>query len=65
MTTTAELARDIGAQAEMRIENGLRIIVTVQNTRQAWGRIDYLVTPVYGSGSTWVSSERVAVIIQI
>lgn len=58
--TTAELARDIGKQAEVTIPGGLTIIVTIQDARQVWGRIDYLVAPVYGSGSTWVSSERVS-----
>ena len=62
--TALELARDIGAQAEMRIECGLRIYVTIQDARQAWGRIDYYVTPVAGTvDGTWVSAERVAVFI--
>jgi hypothetical protein len=35
--------------------------VIIRDVKQAFGRVDYLVTPVSGDGETWVSSERVAV----
>jgi len=31
----------------------------VRDAREAYGRTDYLVVPIAGTGSTWVSAERV------
>ena len=39
----------------------LEVPVRITNAREAWGRIDVLVTPVDGSGEAWVSAERVKV----
>ena len=39
----------------------LEVPVRITNAREAWGRIDVLVTPVDGSGEAWVSAERVRV----
>ena len=36
----------------------VHIGVIVMDVREAWGRIDYLVTPEIGEGSQWVSSAR-------
>ena len=33
--------------------------VEVREVRTAYGRVDYLVVPEAGEGSTWVSAERV------
>ena len=40
---------------------GMEVPVRITNAREAWGRIDVLVTPVDGSGEAWVSAERVKV----
>lgn len=37
----------------------LRIPITIIDVRQAFGRTDYLVKPVGGSGETWVDSRSV------
>ncbi len=39
--------------------DGLRIDVAILDIRKVWARIDYLVTPLQGSGEKWVSSDRV------
>lgn len=36
----------------------LRVEVVVLDVRTVFGRTDYLVTPVAGSGTTWVDSDR-------
>lgn len=62
MATTKELARPIGRTGTLAVFTApqtLHVAVKVLDTRECWGRIDYHVTPVGGSGETWVSAERV------
>jgi len=50
----------IGGVVMMQFEN-LHILVTIQDTRNVWGRTDFLVAPVEGMGSQWVSSDRIRI----
>ena len=53
------LAGCLGRTALLRLPP-FRIAVRVLGIRTAWGRVDYLVTPVLGEQSAWVSGERLA-----
>ena len=46
----------------MLVANGqLGIEVMIRDVRQAYGRVDFLVEPIHGHGTTWVSKDRVHV----
>jgi len=47
----------IGMEARLTVEN-ITVAVTIIDVRQAYGRIDYLVSPVSGDGKQWVSASR-------
>lgn len=49
---------NIGKQAAIRIGD-LTVDVRIMNIRSAFGRIDYEVTPVAGTGSRWIDSNNV------
>ena len=53
--TTAEIAALLGKTATYRC-NGLDVAVKILDARAVFGRIDYQITPVAGSGSAWVQS---------
>jgi len=55
-----ELFKNIDKTATYHI-NGLDIIVTIIDVRKVWGRIDYRISPVKGSGLTWI--ERSSLVI--
>ena len=38
--------------------NHLRVPVTIKDIKKVWDRTDCLITPVNGSGETWVSLRR-------
>ena len=52
----------IGSEGSLSMQ-GLEIRVTVMDARQRFGSIDYLVSPVAGSGMVWVTSDRVHISI--
>lgn len=54
-----ELAALLGSSGLLRSADGLRVSVRVLDARPAFGRLDLLVEPVEGSGSAWVSADRV------
>lgn len=54
----AELIRNVGKVGLLTVD-GLQIEVLIQDARQVWDRLDYLVTPVRGTGQQWVSAQRV------
>ncbi len=56
--TVKELAANIGKQGLLSISN-MQVLVSIKNARTVFGRIDYQVTPVNGTGTTWVESNRV------
>ena len=51
--TVAEMAKHIGQQATW-YSDGLKVVVTVQDVKQAYGNVLYQITPVAGSGLIWV-----------
>jgi hypothetical protein len=58
--THAMAARLIGRTGLLRgAAPGLAVDVEVRDVREVYGRTDYLVIPVAGRGSAWVSAERV------
>ncbi len=50
-----ELAKRIGTEAELRAVTGLIFRVKVLDVKQSYGNLRYLVEPVAGSSSAWVS----------
>ena len=61
MTFTAkELQKVLNAHATLKSSDGMTFEVRVLDARQVFGRIDYLVSPVTGYGTQWVSADRVA-----
>lgn len=52
-----KLAELIGETRRLRT-GGLRVDVVVRDVREVFGRVDYLVSPVAGSGGCWVSFDR-------
>lgn len=60
MKTAGELQKAIGQKVQLRTAEGLYIDVEVVDVRQVWNRVDCLVTPLMGSGSAWVSVERLS-----
>ena len=57
--STLELIKNIGKVAEWEDGSGLKYEVTITDSRLRWGAVDYLVTPVAGSGARWVSGSSV------
>lgn len=55
--TIAQLATIIGKEADFAVTPNLTVRVVVQDVRQRFGRTDYLVSPVNGSGTQWVDSN--------
>jgi hypothetical protein len=54
----ATLSKLLGAKGYARMES-LSIAVVIQDAREAYGRTDVLITPQQGTGTQWVSLERV------
>ena len=59
--TTKELAQVIGKSAFLHVENVFLVPVTVEDAKMSYGQVRYQVTPVGGSGASWVDSSRVKV----
>lgn len=62
MTTYTGFYQYIGKRGSVPYGNGrheMRIAVTVLDAREVWGRVDLLIAPVTGEGSTWVSRDSV------
>ena len=53
-----ELMKKLGKMAVF-ITDGMSFDVEITNVRKAFGRIDYEIKPMSGSGSKWVSSDRI------
>jgi hypothetical protein len=55
--TALSLIKPVGKTGEYSIPGkDLWIEVEILDTRHSWGRTEYLITPVSGSGSVWVAS---------
>lgn len=66
MSTLRKLSEKLGAAINMSSNDlaylyteGLMVPVVIKDLREVWGRMDFLVSPVGGSGEKWVSAERV------
>ena len=57
--TTVELMKNVGCTAKWGDGTGLEYLVTITDSRLRWGAVDYLVTPVAGSGQRWVAGTSV------
>lgn len=57
--TTLELIKNIGKIAEWEDGSGLKYDVKITDSRLRWGAVDYLIVPVAGSGTRWVSGSSV------
>jgi hypothetical protein len=57
---TLELSKAIGKTALLRT-GSFQYEVRIQNAKTAYGNVRYLVTPVSGTGSVWVDSNRVTI----
>jgi hypothetical protein len=57
--TTLELMKNIGMIADWDDGSGLKYEVKIRDSRLRWGSVDYLIAPVTGSGTRWVSGESV------
>jgi hypothetical protein len=56
-----EMAEAIGRLASWNpaADAALSVDVRIQDVRRAYGRTDYLITPVAGTGETWVTATTV------
>jgi hypothetical protein len=52
-----QLAEKIGTKTTLHIEK-LQIQVTILDGRQTFGRTEYLVSPLSGTGEQWVTTDR-------
>lgn len=59
MESVKELLKVVGLQGRLRTAEGLSVEVLVDDARKAYGRVDYLVSPLAGDGCAWVTSDRV------
>jgi hypothetical protein len=59
--TAATMHPFVGMVGDLHLRDDypLTVQVKVLDVRTRWGALDYLVTPVVGSGEKWVSGERV------
>lgn len=53
MLSVKEVASLIGRQAELIISRKLKIEITILDVRESFGNLQWLVTPVAGSGEEW------------
>jgi hypothetical protein len=56
----ASVAVNLGKIGQVAFE-GYTLDVKILDARPSFGRIDYMVEPVSGSGTLWISSERLTV----
>ena len=57
-----QLSENLGKQGLLSISN-MQVLVNITDARTVFGRIDYQVSPVNGTGSTWVESNRVKAVL--
>lgn len=54
-----DLSATIGRKGQLHTAEGLHVGVVVTDVRHAYGRTDYQIKPVIGTGSAWVTAARV------
>lgn len=59
--TAKELSDYIGRTGDWTVNAGagVSVKVTVEDARVMFGRVDFLITPVAGSGTQWIDSQFV------
>lgn len=58
--THAQLSQHIGRAGDWILaDRPLNIRVTVEDARESYGRLQYLIQPVAGRGQTWIDASRV------
>jgi|TARA_Y100001949_G_scaffold164600_1_gene159583 hypothetical protein len=59
MPTVEDLIDEhVGRKAHYNMADGLSIEVTVTNIKSHFGRLDMEITPISGSGTKWVTAEK-------
>jgi hypothetical protein len=58
MNTTLDLSKNLHMYASVKMGE-LQVRCKIENVRVVYGRLDYKVTPVHGSGEVWVSDNKV------
>jgi hypothetical protein len=58
METVASLSPIVGQQVQIQFEK-ITVECHIIDSRLVWNRVDVLVEPVNGSGSMWVSKDRI------
>lgn len=59
--TVTQLAAIVGKTAWMRPVPKLLFAVKILDARTRFGHTDYLVSPISGSGETWVESTNISI----
>ncbi len=60
MTTAKQAQELIGRSGLWNVpRTDISVQVTINDIREVWGRLDYQIKPVAGSGRQWVSAEGV------
>ena len=59
--TLKELAQTIGAEA-LLTEGALSHLVSIEDAKNSYGTLRFLVAPIGGQGSAWVNADRVKVV---
>jgi len=54
------LALFLGKTGRWHAARGIEVAVRVTDIRQSYGRTDYHVEPLTGSGATWVTSHNIS-----
>jgi hypothetical protein len=64
MTSQNEFAQAIGKRGMLRVSGTeLKFAVTILDTRNRYGHIDYLCQPIAGEGTQWHQSDSVTDVI--
>jgi hypothetical protein len=56
--TATELAKYINREGDWQTGE-LRVRVKIVDVKKAYGRLDYRITPIAGSGEQWINGEAV------
>jgi hypothetical protein len=59
--TVNDLMRAVGRKGYLQV-HGLEIKVVILDVRQVFSRVDYLVEPEAGLGSSWVAANTIRII---
>jgi len=64
--TIAPLVRAVvGKVADWKPRPEVTVEVIIEDVRNNWGRIDYLITPVAGTGYIWTQSQMVDIRVSV